>query len=148
MSDEDRKDSTRYSKEYYEKNKGVIAERRKLKYWSQPAVREKAKKASRERYRALNEPGKEKMYSVKATTDGNMLLTISHIAEAVGFSVEYLRDLERDGILPKALHHDSRGWRLYTVQQVAAVEYALKMMRTTGWTRERVSEYLSEKWNS
>ena len=52
------------------------------------------------------------------------LFSVSEVARILGRSVDWLREAERKGKIPKA-KRDLNGWRVYTEQDVVSLQHLL-----------------------
>jgi len=141
----DREKST-YNREYYLRKKHYISQYRKKRYHSSPTIREKAKARSRSYYHKYRRsPNKRIGYTVK-NVDGLQLYTIDYVAQVVGKSQDFIRHMEKRGVIPKSLYTDSRGWRLYTARQIEAIQIAFNKKEAGEIDLDGVAEYLKINW--
>jgi hypothetical protein len=135
-----------YQKEYYEENKELISDLRKIRYQTDPAYRERIKRKSRARYRkSLKSPDKKLGYTVKVV-DGMTLYTVKYVLEVISKSRDFLDVWELTGHIPKSTYVDSRGWRLYSEYQIDLLDIAIGMYDNKEWNKEQVREFLTSKW--
>jgi hypothetical protein len=135
-----------YQKEYYEENKELISDLRKIRYQTDFNYREKIKRKSRARYRkSLKSPDKKLGYTIKVV-DNRTLFTIRYVLEVINKSRDFLEDWERTGHIPKSTFIDSRGWRLYSEHQIDLLDIAIGEYDKKEWNKEQVREFLTSKW--
>jgi len=138
-------DRTDYNRDYYSKNKDTISEARRKKYNENPVIRERLRAKSMEYYNKYKKKDSIVGYSVKEA-DGQKLYTIKYLAKSCGYTAEYIRTLEKRGILPQPMYVDKRGWRFYTKLQLELVLTAIGYWRSNQWEWEQVSGYLFSHW--
>ena len=139
-------DEKPYHVDYYERNKKIISSSRKMRYHTDSEYREKIKKKARERYdRTLKSPDKKLGYTVKVI-DGKPVFTIKYVLAVINKGRDFLESWEERGIIPKTLYTDTRGWRLYTQNQIDVLDYAIGKYDDKEWDREEVSAFLHAKW--
>lgn len=137
-----------YNREYYNKRKELISQRRKQKYWSDSDYRASVRNLSRNRYRTTAKSTDPKIgYTVKRS-DGIDLYTIKYAAQVTGKKEETIRSWEKTGIIPASTYTDSRGWRLYTAAQIELLANAFRRHNSGEWTKEIVRDYLKNNWDS
>lgn len=137
---------TNYQKQYYKDNKDLISELRKIRYHTDPKYREKIKRRSRARYRrSLKSPDKKLGYTIKVI-DSATLFSIKYVLGVIRKSRDFLDDWERSGHIPKSTYVDSRGWRLYSKQQIDLLDIAIGMYDKKEWNKEQVRIFLTDKW--
>ena len=138
--------TSEYQKTYYEENKALISELRKIRYHTDHNYREKVKRKSRQRYRKrLRSPDKKIGYTVKIV-DGRTLYSIKYALAVVNKSRDFLDAWESTGHIPKSTYTDSRGWRLYTQTQIDLLDTAIGKYDSKEWSKEEVKEYLNALW--
>lgn len=104
--------------EWYEENKERLSRERKLKYRSNKEYREKRKAASRDYYdRTKRRLRPVDRFSV-SNKRGERFVTIGRVAALINRHVETVRGYHRRGVIPNPTVFDSRGWRLYTQEQL------------------------------
>lgn len=133
-----------YYSSYYQKNKARIRAKRRKYFHSSAAVREYYRKANRDWYKEHRQ--KTPNRTIMLTPKGERLYTIRHAANAIGYSVEYFRDLMKKGIIPQALFRENRGWRLYSEGQLALLKRA--MVYFDGLHPERAQALLFAFWRN
>lgn len=102
---------------YYEKHKEEIAQKRKEKYWSNKEFREQRKAKERENY-AKKKPQVQIDRRTIVNMDGDRFVTIGRVALAINRTVNSVRTLQKNKVIPAARYHDARGWSLFTTQQL------------------------------
>lgn len=113
-----------YYREYYQKNKDKIRDKRRERYQNSKAVRRyQAAQSKLSRARKTGRTGPCDRTLLR-TEEGQRLYSIRHAAIAIGYSIEYMRDLINKGVIPEATVRDNRGWRLYTEGQVKLLRRA------------------------
>jgi hypothetical protein len=138
--------SSTYQKKYYEDNKDIISDLRKIRYQTDPKYREKIKRRSRSAYRkSLKSPDKKLGYTVKVV-DNITLYSVKYVLEVIGKSRDFLDAWEATGHIPKSTYMDSRGWRLYSGGQIDLLDLAIDMYDKKEWNKEQVREFLTAKW--
>jgi hypothetical protein len=135
------KSSTGYNKEYYDKNKETIQAKRKNRYDTDNAYREKIQKAARERKREkLAErralgikrkprgPQQPSLYAIDvAGTEVEVLMfTAGQLGLKLGRKAQTIRLWEKRGILPEPLYRKPCGDRLYTEFQIEQLTIAFR----------------------
>lgn len=135
-----------YQKEYYEENKSLISDLRKIRYRTDPAYRDKIKRKSRARYRKrLKSPDKKLGYTIKVV-DNKTLFTVKYVLEVISKSRDFLDVWQNEGRIPESTYVDSRGWRLYSEHQIDLLDIAIGMYDKKEWNKEQVREFLNAKW--
>lgn len=138
--------NTDYQKQYYEDNKELISELRKIRYHTDIKYREKIKRKSRARYRkSLKSPDKKLGYTIKVI-DNTTLFSVKYVLGVISKSRDFLDDWERSGHIPKSTYVDSRGWRLYSQHQIDLLDIAIGMYDKREWNKEQVRMFLTNKW--
>lgn len=118
-----------YFREYYSTNRGSINDKRKQRYHSDPAYRERVLESSR-KYRDKNRVvPKIRMPRfanpmVKKTGDGGeiQLFSVGAFGAFLSRSVQAISHWEKGGVLPPTPYRDSRGHRHYTTAMMAVVK--------------------------
>ena len=135
-----------YQKEYYEENRELISDLRKIRYQTDPNYREKIKRKSRARYRkSLKSPDKKLGYTIKVV-DSTTLFSVKYVLGVINKSRDFLEVWEARGRIPKSTYIDSRGWRLYSRQQIDLLDMAIGMYDKKEWNKEQVREFLTSRW--
>ena len=130
-------------KTYYENNKEEILKKRREKYKKDSSFRK------RQRIRTANIYAKKKKRH-KPVDKQNIkgYLSIGKVARLTGRSISQLRHYHKKGWIPEPTAFDSRGWRLYTKNQVNLLIHAFKNMRQRGLTVEKALEPTKEDWDA
>jgi len=137
---------TEYQKEYYEENKRLISELRKIRYQTDAKYREKIKSRSRQRYRkSLKSPDKKLGYTIKVM-DEETLFSVKYVLGVIGKSRDFLDVWESTGHIPKSTYIDTRSWRLYNQHQIDLLDMAIGMYDKKEWNKEQVREFLTAGW--
>lgn len=115
----------KYYSTYYQKNKKKIIARRIERYKKSEAVREYHHEQT-EAWRKANpqRKGERSNRTVMLSESGEHLFTARYACAAFGYSEEHFRTLCLRGVIPQASYRDSRGWRLYTADQIALLKKA------------------------
>ena len=117
--EEVKKRRAEYFKEYYEKKKKDISEKRKKLYKENPEYQKRVAVINTRSY-AKRVHGKPKETQRKTFDElGNQLFHIAEVAHAIGKAVYTLRKYHETGVLPETKRDPSRLWRLYTQDQLA-----------------------------
>lgn len=117
----------KYYSTYYQKNKKKIKAQRRVRYNKSEAVRNyqseqtgKWRKENKDKYNK----GEKSNRTVMLSDRGEHLFTARYACAAFGYSEQYFRTLCLRGVIPNASYRDSRGWRLYTADQIALLKKA------------------------
>ncbi len=113
----------KYYSAYYQTNKQRIIRRRKERYRKSPAVR-KYHNEQTGAWRKTQNKGENYNRTIMLGENGEHLFTARYACAAFGYSEGYFRTLCLRGIIPNASYRDSRGWRLYTADQIALLKKA------------------------
>lgn len=114
----------KYYSTYYQKNKKKIKAQRRGRYNKSEAVR-KYHSEQTETWRKENKnKGERSNRTVMLSKNGEHLFTARYACAAFGYSEGYFRTLCLRGVIPNASYRDSRGWRLYTADQIALLKRA------------------------
>jgi hypothetical protein len=136
-----------YQKGYYEENKKLISELRKIRYQTDQKYREKIKRRSRQRYRkSLKSPDKKLGYTIKVMDD-ETLFSVKYVLGVINKSRDFLDVWESTGHIPRSTYVDTRGWRLYNQQQIDLLDMAIGMYDKKEWNKEQVREFLTAGWD-
>lgn len=115
-----------YFSNYYAKNKENISKRRRQIYHHDTERRTQIRAANAKSYASRAKVKKEQ--DAKAgrfagkhydETTGKELYTITQLAKAINKAPFTVRRYHDDDIIPEASIHNSRGWRLYSQDQVS-----------------------------
>lgn len=112
-----------YYSAYYQKNKKRLRAKRRKYYNASEATRDYYRKANKQWYDEHRKKSPNR--TIMLTPEGDRMYSIRHAANAIGYSVEYFRDLTNKGVIPPASFRDSRGWRLYSEGQLALLKRAM-----------------------
>jgi hypothetical protein len=133
-------------RDWYEKNKEHLNRRRRQRYHKDPNYREKAITRSREDY-AAKTINQEKVDRRVFSVDAVKLISIGKLADAIGRKVLTVRRYHMMGVIPQPSHLDSRGWRLYTVDQLRLIVATFDCFdRGIIPSLEGVGRELKKKW--
>jgi len=137
---------TYYQKKYYEDNKELISDLRKIRYHMDRKYREAVKRRSRQRYRKrFRSPDKKLGYTVKVV-DGVPLFSVKYVLQVIAKSRNFLDVWELNGNIPKSTYIDSRGWRLYSQRQIDMLDTAIGKYDNKEWNKEEVRKFLELNW--
>lgn len=126
-SQENDQSVSEYNREYYERNKKRIAERKKERYRRDSAYRKAIRKRTKESHAALRKRRIETGYDRRVLADGTVkYFSIGKIGEIINRSSHTIRAYHKSGIIPDSGHYDSRGWRLYTKEQALILKKLFK----------------------
>lgn len=106
-----------YNKRYYRDNRAELLADRRRRYREDATYRGRIKQQARSHYHQRRNAKKES--AVVAVE--RKLFPISKLAKAVKRKVETVRDYHKKGILQDSYYRDSRGWRMYTRDQILAL---------------------------
>jgi len=104
-----------YHKIYYDCHKDEIRERRKQKYAEDPEYREEVKRRWRDWWARTHIPTDPTMV---IDEKGKKYFSISHLSDAINRKVNTIQRYHALGVLPEATYFSTRGWRLYTIEQM------------------------------
>lgn len=118
--------SSDYYSDYYAKNKDNIAKRRRQIYHNNTERRTQIRAANAKSYASRakakrDTDAKNGRFSGKHYDEvtGLELYTITQLAKAIGKAPFTVRRYHEDAIIPEATLHNTRGWRLYTQDQIS-----------------------------
>lgn len=106
-----------YNKQYYRDNRADLLADRRRRYQEDAEYRGRVKQQARSHYHRRHTAKKES--AVVAVE--RKLFPISKLAKAINRKVETVRDYHKKGILQDSYYRDSRGWRMYTRDQILAL---------------------------
>lgn len=145
-----------YFAEYYAKNKKRMSAERKRRYKQDPEYRERALQASRDyRERQRDDDGGVRIRlpryqkPITATVgDGSKiaLFSVGAFAVYLGRSVQAVTHWEKAGVLPQTPYRNSRGFRFYTADMMAAVKKAVGSRRRLAATDSTMSDGIRRAW--
>jgi hypothetical protein len=116
------------------------------RYLLDPVYRERIRSAAKARYSRQRQGLDKKLtYSVKKR-NGVLLYTISVASGITGRSIDFLRNWEAEGIIPKTLYTDSRGWRLYTAHQLHILKFTFMQYKSKKWKKHNAKRFLGHNW--
>lgn len=154
-------DRRSYQRDYYEKNRDELSEKRKKRYHNDPDVREHAKAAAR-RYREKKKAERQKMIDDGKIDPGTKSLskrkgtvvidnvtreayTIAMLAERIGRPVHTINNWINIGTIPKTPFRSKRGDRLYTDAMMLIVKIVCQPFNRIG-KNEVVYERIKSGW--
>lgn len=106
-----------YSKQYYLDNREELLADRRRRYQEDVEYRGRVKQQARSHYHQRRNAKKES----EVVAVERELFPISRLAKAISRKVETVRDYHKKGILQDSYYRDSRGWRMYTRDQILAL---------------------------
>lgn len=132
-------------KEYYQKNKERLSIRRKRKYKNDLSYREGIRRKSRNysRMRRERSSGKKGVVSSSKGT----FITIGRLSKIIGKGISTIRAYHRKGILPNPIYFDTRGWRLYTLNQAILLRKAFKSFDQGTIGLRGILLFVEKEWN-
>lgn len=132
--------------DWYAKNKDKHNRRRRLRYKTDADYRDRIISRSREDYAAKSVLKTKKDRRVFEAAHGK-LASIGRLANAIHRKVLTVRKYHTMGVIPQPSHFDSRGWRLYTVEQFRLIVATFdRFDRGILASLEKVGEELKQKW--
>lgn len=135
-----------YQKDYYKENKRLISDLRKIRYRTDKNYREKIKRRSKSRYRRrLRSPDKKLGYTVKIV-GGVPVFSVKYVLGVISKSRDFLDAWEASGHIPRSTYVDTRGWRLYSQNQIDLLDVAIGMYDKRDWNKEQVRNFLVGRW--
>jgi hypothetical protein len=154
-------DRSSYQRDYYERKKGELSEKRKARYRRDPEVRERAKDAAR-RYREKKKAEREQMIaegiispSKKAVKRRKEVVlvngvkknayTITTLAKRIGRPVYTVNSWINIGTIPKTPFRSKRGDRLYTDGMILIVKMTCQPFKRIG-KNKAVYERIKSGW--
>lgn len=104
-------------KTWWDKNKEERNRLRREKYASNRPHRDRLKEKALEHYR--NSVRRDRPIDRRSvvTEDGIRFMSIGRLARLIGRQIDSVRRYQRMGVIPEPMYFDTRGWRLYTVNQ-------------------------------
>lgn len=105
-----------YNKKYYRDNRSELLADRRRRYQEDVEYRGRVKQQARLHYRRKHTTKEKQAVAVE-----RKLFPISKLAKAIKRKVETVRDYHKKGILQDSYYRDSRGWRMYTRDQILAL---------------------------
>jgi len=153
-------DRSDYQYEYYQKNKGKLAEERQGRYQEDPEYRQRAieasrkhrakKKKERDILRAEGKIPKRKPTESKpvyAEVDGKKIIVhrIAVLAKRIGRSVDVLNKWINCGSVPQTPFRTRRGDRLYTDGMILVVKFSVQAKGIVGHNTD-VYDEIVEGW--
>jgi hypothetical protein len=133
-----------YNARYYAKKKAKILEKRRIRYHTDPLYRINVKNKARRRY--IKKTSKQLGYTIKKI-DGIEVFTIRYVSKVSGKNDATIRAWEKEGIIPLTIFTDSRGWRLYTAQQIELIAEGFRRYDKNEWSKTEVHNYLKIFWD-
>lgn len=126
---------------WYEQNKKLLLERRKLRYQNDPEYREQIKRSRRKRalvqkqLRRLNPKKRDgsQTYKVDSPSGLGSYVSTFYLMQGVtahlGVSREFINRMEKAGIFPPIIYRTKGGWRLRSEDEVEAIKASLLAAR-------------------
>ena len=139
-----------YNKEYYQRNKEKIREGRKQRYRKDPKYRRSIRTRTKAKHDALRNWRDATGYDRRVITDGkNKYISIGKLGDLITRSVHTIRSYHKTGVIPDTGVCDSRGWRLYTLEQASICKEVFKRFDRGELTNlDEVSHEIEKKWRN
>ncbi len=155
-------DRKEYQREYYLRNKGRISERRKELWVNDPSQREKANERCRESRRRKAKERREAIkrgdivlkkndgrYVISIDGEDKKAYTIALVAGKVGRSVVSIRQLFREGFLPKSPLIVSGRTRVYTLEMIEVLRRVFdRYPRLTQDVKHKIYAHVVVSWEA
>lgn len=130
-------------KNYYDKNKEEINEKRREKYSQDKAYRESMKAQAREYWHKNHVPSDP---TTIKDASGKQFFSISHLSDAINRKVNTIQQYYARGVLPEPTHFNNRGWRLYTVKQLNLLASLFAEVDNGDLSIQEVRAALKKEW--
>lgn len=142
---DDIKDGDDYNKEYYEKNKKVIAKKRKLRYRSDPEYRKQMARASvkfrSEKQRELNGRVEREINGVV-----HLVYKVGRVVEMLGVNNDTVRRWEEAGLLPQAVFGKSRCYNKNQIYLMNLIKEAMAKYKSSKKAKQAVGRIVNSNW--
>jgi len=135
-----------YNEWYRRKGKRVLSERRKKRYQNSPAYRETQRKRAREYYQRTRSATDVKDRTTVIARSGERYHTIGRVSKMINRNPQQIRDYHASGMLPDPLFTDTRGWRLYTAEQIMLMRRIFKQLDLNKLTPTEASRMIHDEW--
>lgn len=134
-------------KQYYREHKEAISVRRKKKYAEDPVYRKRVKRRSAAYHRIFKRKMAPTDRGIVIATDGSKYLTVGKVAVAINRKKSTVQYYNTKGVIPDPKVMDSRGWRLYTREQVILLREAFKKFdRGELGSLKEVTAFITKRW--
>lgn len=138
-------------KDWYQRNKEMLSERRKAKYKKDKKRREKIREKARlyyQKFEKVKEPKDRRTVSSGKTE----FVTIGKLSEMIGRDDHTIRTYHKAGILPSPDAFDNRGWRLYHPKVAKIIKKAFELfddgkMQSLADVSTYIQKFIKEKVN-
>lgn len=144
-----------YYEEWYEKNKGAVADRRKERYEKDPEYRVKvlerssAYREERRKIPRVRVPRSRRGRVFEVDGKRATLYSIGGFATWVNRSIQSLNHWESSGILPKTPYRvGKRGFRFYSKDMIEAVREIVGDKKRLFPVDDSMGKEIREKWES
>lgn len=121
-------ESANYFREWYEKNREEVLNKRRKRYREDPEYAERCRQNARGRKRTGGKTGPSKERRPVSFSYGGKVVsgwTVSHLAKRVGRSVPTIRNWVNAGSMPESPIRTDVGHRLYTDGMILVVRKAV-----------------------
>lgn len=131
---------------YYEKNKERINRRRRERYKNNEEVRDTIQERNKNYYKKVSSrrPKQDRRVIV---SKGNSYFSMGVLAKKINREPQTVREYHRNGLFPEPSFNDTRGWRLYTQNQVIMLERLFKQYDAKEITKKQLKRAVKEGWN-
>jgi len=135
-----------YNRDYYNRKRKEISDRRRLEYATNPKRRATLQRAALKTYRKKAQKDKSRVnYSVKIV-DGKHLYSIQYASAVIGKSPDFIRLWEKEGKLPLSSYTDTRDWRLYTDHQLNVMSEGFRLYAKRELNKSSLVAFLFANW--
>lgn len=132
-------------KDWYQENKKVIARKRKLKYHKDAEYRTLCKERARDYYNRNERRPLEARFFRRV--NGVDYITIGKLAKIIKRTTQTIRQYHDNCVIPEVNIVDSRGWRLYTLEQARIISSVFaRYNKDKIRTLKEVSDQIKKKW--
>ena len=105
--------------QWYRENRESLSRRRKEKYRNDPAYRLARINSARRSYSTEKLRGRPVIdRKIVRRADGSAFFSIGHLSVMINRGIQTIREYHKKGVIPAPRFFDSRGWRLYTPNQM------------------------------
>lgn len=131
---------------YYEQNKERINRRRRERYKNNAKVRDNIQERNKEYYATVSKRRPKQDRRV-ITSKGSNYYSMGVLASKINREPQTVREYHRNGMLPEPSFHDSRGWRLYTRNQIILSEKLFREYDSKKITKKQLKKLIKEGWD-
>lgn len=132
--------------DWYKKHRAERNRKRRERYQANPRVRRLVKEANDRWYSKVRPDRSHDRRVIKAR--GEQYFSIQVFSQKIKREQQTVREYHRSGILPQPTHFDTRGWRLYTKEQVLLAQNLFLQYDAGEITRQELTTQLKEGWNN